>query len=332
MSLNRKTLMILAGVAVMLSLTACTREITTTEVVDAGASNCFTCHTDQDPFLGEAQMEWVNSGHGIGNYVGYAGNRDGCAQCHSGAGFVAFLNGDEGVPYATSIGCWSCHAPHTNGDFQLRVTEAQTLADGTSMDIGNSNLCVACHKGRTDVNAAVAFADGADYVNVSSSHWGAHHGPQGDLFFGSNGYEFDGYTYTTAAPTAHTDPDNACLACHMNSNTVDLGGHSWSMANEGGDLNVAGCNNCHTEIEDFNVNNVMTDLDVLGEELHALLTADGILDVDGATVPGHYTLVQAGSLWNYLLWEEDRSHGVHNPDYIEGLLESSIAAMEAANR
>ena len=32
----------------------------------------------------------------------------------------------------------------------------------------------------------------------------------------------------------------------------------------------------------------------------------------------------AGAVWNLLLAKEDRSHGVHNPKYIVGLLRSAI--------
>ena len=44
----------------------------------------------------------------------------------------------------------------------------------------------------------VAVDEGTtDTVTISSSHWGPHHGPQGDVLFGANGFEFEGYTYET---------------------------------------------------------------------------------------------------------------------------------------
>ena len=37
----------------------------------------------------------------------------------------------------------------------------------------------------------------------------------------------------------------------------------------------------------------------------------------------------AGAVWNYLVAEEDRSHGVHNPKYVMGLLKSSIQYIQS---
>ena len=332
MSMKRNTLIFVASVFCLLTLAACTREITTVQEVNPGASNCFECHSDQDGMLASKQIEWSYSNHGIGAYVGYAGNRSGCSECHSGSGFVADLNGEEDVPYGTSIGCWACHEPHTTGDFGLRVTEAQTLLNGVSMDIGSANLCVNCHHARRSVYEYVV-ADAADSTTIGSSHWGPHHGPQGDMFFGSNGFEFDGVTYDTAAPTMHVTNDfgGACLSCHFNANSAaDLGGHSFNMTNADDDMNVDGCNNCHTDVEDFNVYGIPAAIDVLAEELHVLLEAEGLVDADGHPINGsRSSYVKVGALWNFMMWEEDRSHGVHNPDYIHDLLESSIAVMEA---
>jgi len=324
MSLNRKTLMILAGLAVLMSLAACTREITTVEEVQAGASNCFNCHTDQDATLTDAQVEWANSTHASGNTIA-RGSSSSCSPCHSGTGFVAYLNGEEEVPNPTTIGCFSCHSPHSSSDFGLRINDAVPLMNGFTQDLGSSNLCISCHQSRRAVDEYVVAEGGV--VEITSSHWGPHHSPQGDMLLGSNGFEFDGYTFESAAPLAHMS--NACLTCHMdNGGGVDLGGHSFSMANLDDDLNVASCNVCHTDAEDFDIDGAMTEIDVLAEELHTLLMDAGFVDVDGHPIEDTTpTLAQAGALWNFLMWEEDQSHGVHNPNYITSLLEASIAEM-----
>ena len=328
MSKTLKTLLIVAGILGLVALTACTREITTVQQVDPGASNCFNCHTD-DPATDQYGLtnrvaEWENSGHGIGNYVGYAGGRDGCSGCHSGNGFVARLQGDTTVPYASTIGCWNCHAPHSNGDFQLRVTDPQPLANGVTRDLGVSNICTACHVGRVTVEATVA-ADTAGVAHITSTHWGAHHGPQGDIMYGSNGYEMAGYTYRHEAPGQHYQA--GCFGCHGAKNaTPDLGGHSFVMDN-GTALNVIGCNNCHAELTDFDVNGVQTDTEELLAELHTILEGLGLLDANGGPVVSAGTPDQVGAAWNYLLVEEDRSLGVHNPHYVHDLLSASIDAL-----
>ena len=44
------------------------------------------------------------------------------------------------------IHCFACHAPHSNSDFRLRWTSVATLQNGESFDLGDGNLCVACHQ------------------------------------------------------------------------------------------------------------------------------------------------------------------------------------------
>ncbi len=329
MSKTLKTLLIVAGILALVALTACTREITTVQQVDPGASNCFNCHTD-DPAtdmygLTSRVAEWENSSHGIGNYVAYAGGRAPCMDCHSGDGFVAHLQDTGATPYATTIGCWSCHAPHSNGDFKLRVTDPQPLVNGLTKDLGVSNICTSCHVGRTDVTVATAIAEGDSVSRIDSTHWGAHHGPQGDLLYGSNGYEMEGYTYRHDAPPAHFTA--GCFGCHGAKNaTPDLGGHSFVMDN-GTSLNVIGCNNCHSDLTDFDVNGVQTDTEDLLAELHTLLEGLGLISADGGSLVSSGTPDEVGAAWNFLLVEEDRSLGVHNPDYVHDLLTASIDAL-----
>ncbi|HPF69844.1 MAG TPA: hypothetical protein PLQ13_04160 [Candidatus Krumholzibacteria bacterium] len=331
MSKTLQTLILVVALFGLMALTACTREITTVQQVDPGASNCFNCHTD-DPAtdqygLVNKQMEWSYSGHGIGAYVGYAGGRNGCSGCHSGAGFVARLDGETAVPYATTIGCWNCHAPHSNGDFALRVTTAQPLASGQSMDMGISNICTACHVGRTDATVACA-PDTNGVAHITSTHWGAHHGPQGDLFYGYNGYEYDGVTYNRAVPASHNTDEARCFGCHGAANaTADLGGHSFVMVNGAGAHNVAACNNCHSGLTDFDVNGVQTETEELLAELHAILEPLGLLDSAGHPLVSSGTPDEVGAAWNYIMVEEDRSLGVHNPEYVHDLLQASIDAL-----
>ena len=328
MAKTLKTLIIVAGLISLVALTACTREITTVQEVDPGASNCFSCHSDQDTYLIEKQMEWSNSGHGIGNFVGYAGNRSGCADCHSGAGFEAMLAGEDETPYGTSIRCFSCHAPHSMGDFGLRVTEPQPLATGYTMDLGVSNICTSCHVGRRAAAVLVA-PDSTGTSHITSTHWGAHHGPQGDLLMGQNGYEYEGVTYDREAPAQHISA-GACYGCHgAETSSASLGGHSFVMVS-GGNYNVDVCNTCHSGLEDFDVNGVQTTTEALLAELHDLLVPLGLIDADGHPVVSSGTPAQVGAAWNYIMVEEDRSLGVHNPDYIHDLLQASIDALTPA--
>ncbi len=333
MSKTLKSLMIVACLLGLVVLAACSRDITTVQQMDPGASQCFNCHTDNranDQYgLLDKEMEWSNSSHGIGNYVGYAGGREGCSGCHSGSGFQARLEGLTDVPYATTIGCWSCHAPHTNGTFALRVTTPQPLSNGHTMDLGRSNICTACHVGRTTVQSAVVDAPG-DSATITSTHWGAHHGPQGDIFEGQNGYEYAGKTYRRDVPPAHNDNEKTrCFGCHGNANpAVDLGGHSFQQTNAADDDNVASCNRCHSNLTDFDYNDVQSDVEEQLATLEGLLQDLHFLDEDGGLIEdARGTKDEIGAAWNYILVEEDRSMGVHNPDYVRDLLQYSIDAL-----
>jgi hypothetical protein len=163
------------------------------------------------------------------------------------------------------------------------------------------------------------------------------------MLMGSNGYEYVGYTYPQAVHrnlVGAVNNKDGCLECHFKetSNYV-LGGHSFNMEyGEGAEeeFNLAGCNvaSCHDgDVEDdFNYEGVQDSVEVLLELLKGKLIAVSLIDSSGHSfVPAGedtFRLVgsadSAGAVWNFLLVEEDRSEGVHNRQYIEGLLRSSI--------
>jgi formate-dependent nitrite reductase cytochrome c552 subunit len=160
------------------------------------------------------------------------------------------------------------------------------------------------------------------------------------MLIGSNGYEYAGVTYERTSHRSATE--DGCLDCHMKTTSQNVvGGHSFNMAwgEEGGEiLNTAACARCHGEITDFNQPgiaeenfSVQDSVDVLIGELRTKLEAAGLWEggVDGDVKVGATTSADsAGALWNLLMAKEDRSHGIHNPKYIMGLLQSSIEFMQ----
>jgi len=303
--------------------------------------NCFVCH-GEDGLILAAQGEWQNSIHASGNNVDYT-NRGGtdCTRCHDHQGFLEYLaTGEVGGPYenVSAIHCFTCHAPHTTGTLDLRTETAYELEDGGIFDHGKGNLCVTCHHSRRDVNSVT------DSTNVSSTHWGPHHGPQGDLLEGTGGYEYAGYTYNQSNhKEAVTD---ACIGCHMGQPNAhqgyNIGGHSFNMEDpvSGYDLSAL-CEDCHADADGFDfpassdfdhdgeVEGYQTEIEGLVDSLGVLLFDAGLVDED------HHPVVQvvadggqAGALYNFLLAEEDRSHGVHNYRYIVDLLQSAIEYMD----
>ncbi len=324
-----------------LMVSGCERKVVIEEGDMAGSSSCFTCHGD-DGLLLAAKGEWQNSIHASGTSVDYT-NRGGtdCTRCHDHQGFLDYVaTGEVQAPYSSvsAIHCFTCHAPHTNGDLSLRINTAYELENGEIFDHGEANLCATCHHSRVDVTTI------EDSISVSR-YWGPHHGPQGDLLHGTGGYEYDGYSYEYS--THATAITNACIGCHMGQaqahDGYKIGGHSFNMADDESGSDLSGlCEACHDNADGFDfvnsddidydhngtVEGYQTEVAGLVDSLAALLFDAGIIDAGNYPVSGIIADADiAGALYNFKLVEEDRSHGVHNFKYVVGLLESSIEFM-----
>lgn len=303
---------------------------------------CMTCHNG---LLLQAKGEWQNSIHASGNTIDYT-NRGGsdCTQCHSHQGFLDYLaTGEVNAPYdnVSAIHCFTCHAPHERGDLSLRTMEPVTLANGVVFDHNEGNLCANCHRSRVDVGTLV------DGFTVTSTHWGPHHGPQGDLLAATGGYEFAGYNYGNSAHAVAAA--KACATCHMGNPTqhdgYGVGGHSFNIQDEEGNSISGVCSSCHNDANkidfdadadydhDGEIEGYQTEMVGLADSLAVLLYNAGALSAveDGHPVTGTYAdgdLV--GALYNYIYFEEDRSEGIHNFRYMQGLLQSSIDYLNSA--
>lgn len=317
-----KTLHLLLCIAAAATLFACDRNVTYSEATQEPAT-CFNCHSDDDTALIAAHDQWENSLHG--SSLNTNRSTTPCNQCHTSEGFKEYLETGTlpaNVDNPTAIHCFTCHAPHTNGDFRLRVEEPQTLLNGVTRDVGTANLCVACHHARENVET---YVEGGT-VNITNSRWGPHHSVQGDNLFGTNGYEYAGYNYSQTEHRSATE--NGCVDCHMKfTRNSKVGGHSWNMRwtdEEGEILNTAACTPCHGAVTDFDYNGIQTEITALADSLHTLLVGRGFILANGNRVSGTRTSDEAGAIWNWLMIEEDRSWGVHNPNYMRDLLQSSI--------
>lgn len=327
MLLLKRVLALVAIVSVGFAFASCDRNITVVEETQT-AQSCFACHSDTTTFLVAAERQWENSIHASGHNIDR--NSSSCSGCHTSEGFVARTKGQSPGTVAdpTVIHCFTCHAPHSDGDFALRWNSIATLQDGTQFDLGGANICVACHQSRRNVNT---YVSGSPEL---SEHWGPHHSNQGDMLIGSNGYEYANFQYERTNHRSATE--DGCLDCHfkVTRNNV-VGGHSFNMEYEfeGTEiLNVGACEDCHGEIDDFREigfgYSAMDSVDVLIAQLDARLEATRLWH-DGHPVDGVTTTADsAGAVWNLLMAEEDRSHGAHNYRYTMGLLRSSILYLD----
>jgi len=252
----------------------------------AGTSVINTCTTDCHSMTSatgikilEAQAQYEFSVHrnGIeeeGTDALYA-NSSSCVKCHTHDGFINHNPNVAGYTAATTpdwdaapIGCFTCHSPHVNGDFTLRV------ANGTSFTVGASNtgtynkttgsLCASCHQARTAFSSTLPSTGKSFNANP-------HHGPQADMLLGLGGATWATDPAVTANAISYSNSNHAtntgagCPQCHMTlpsaislwpSSTSsfsfgpDIGGHSFNIRGEthgAGKVNPTGCNvtNCH---------------------------------------------------------------------------------------
>lgn len=297
----------------------------------AGNETCKECHSLDNRSM--KSVEYEKSGHGAGEFVAYAGGRNGCAQCHSHEGFVETEHTGRdttaaNIPIPTRIDCKTCHDSHTSfddeadgPDYALRgLHEVNLIMFGNEQKLdfeSNSNLCANCHQPRR----LGPEDDGTGNFKVTSTHYGPHHGPQATYVQGVGAYEFAGSeSYPTSGTSTHATA-GACVACHMGDADEMGGGHTFTA-------NVASCTSCHNDATTLDINGVQTEVHDMLAELQGILTTKGILDAEGHVLKGTYPVGLAGAFYNYIGIEEDRSLGVHNPGYIKAVLKNTIAAMK----
>ena len=324
-------------------------------------ADCRSCHSveHRDPI----KADYASSVHATGSSWA-RGSSGSCAQCHSNEGFIDFQEmgfvSDAGKT-ENPITCNGCHNPiagHRSFDFDsdgndyaLRtfapvdlivghqaITDstftASIVLDGTNDSdvMGASNACISCHQPRR--SGPIADTDGK-YLQTSG-HWGPHHGPQSTLLEGIQGMEITGTESYPAAGTAGHKEGSSCIACHMTEN-----GHTWEPST----ASSATCTSCHDEKTE--VTGYAANMEILagqlalveGQEIdgddNPVFEADGTTPVmitglvlDNEPQTGLFDIKDAEAGWNYLFLLEDKSNGVHNPDYAKALLQNSIESLQ----
>jgi hypothetical protein len=292
-------------------------------MMSAADLTCTECHNDTAVITGK-KAPWTTSVHGSGTAAEYAGGRDGCTGCHSGASFSKMVAaGETPLTYSgtaadvTHQDCRTCHEIHTtftDADWALETTDPVALYafEDATYDGGTGNLCAVCHQPRRSMASDVV--DGV--VNWSSTHYGPHHGPQAAMLLGIGGEGAEG------KPASHYSMvENTCVACHLGEGD----NHTFLPT-------VAACQGCHADAENFDINGAQTEVEEMVAQLEEALVAKGMWDVEtDEPVVGEYPEAEAAALWNYVyIAHEDKSMGVHNPTYTKALLEASLAALGVA--
>jgi len=300
-----------------------------------GVNLCMDCHsTDQ---MMTIQAQFTTSVHAAGAIaVDYAGGRASCAPCHSHEQFVQTAQLGDVLGNITNPSAWQCNTCHgihesfTSDDYALRVTEpvAANWAEKT-MDLGgSSNLCATCHQTR---RPEPNLSDPGETFEITSSHYGPHHGPQANVVLGEGFAEIAGdEEYPEVGSTMHYGL--SCVGCHMGEGDTG-GGHSWKPA-------IASCTGCHAGADSYDIGGGQTEIAEMLDELRDKLLALGVIvgdeehgyhpvnSRDNSVEEATFPMVQAQAFFNWIGLVEDRSLGAHNPKYVEALLKNTLAALE----
>jgi len=281
---------------------------------------CTECHNDTSLITGK-KAAWQESLHGSGAAFIEEGPRNTCAGCHFGAAFskmvadgLTFDKVESGDADPTHQDCRTCHQIHTtytSADWALETNApvAQVIS-GLTFDGGAGNLCANCHQARRYMASFVDKTDATKYTSTSP-RFNTHLSVQGDILLGSGGFGVEG------KPGAHYSMvKDTCVGCHMGD------GRSHLMEPQ-----LAKCQECHADAENYDINGAVTKIEERVAELKAALTAKGLLDAEGAVVPGTWDEATATAIWNYEVIEEDASNGVHNPAYYNAMLDAAFAAL-----
>ena len=217
------------------------------------------------------------------------------------------------------------------------------------MDLGSGNQCTQCHQFASQYLKVDSlfnnFDDGGlTTVTITSGlkRVGVHHAPQYNLIAGMDLFEFTGSTdYPDSENHITAQAPDGCVTCHMNDGFGDLTGHAMTMTYEfHGSENYhwsATCTACHSGEDELDgkVEDVAGVIDPLMDELYDLLVTAGIMNpVDGPDeylmAAGEWTTDLTAAHVNYNAIREDKSHGFHNPGYVEAILENTIEAITPA--
>jgi hypothetical protein len=251
------------------------------------------------------------------------------------------------------IDCRTCHDIHetgTDADWALTTTAAVVLDLGAeTYDKGKSNLCAECHQARTSYDIPVTAGLVSGKIEISSSRYGPHHGPQSGIMLGVLGAGI-----SDSASVHYTLTTDGCVECHMSdAYGSQAGGHTWSMSYEyhGSDRGLnASCKECHTSATDipsysFNrttrpatnveaIEGLMADLKAQLILAGYINDSNSVLGASGSSASSSNKLLldlgEAEALWNYKTIQEDRSNGSHNPTYVKDMLAYAIANMTTA--
>jgi len=319
-------------------------------MVSYDAENCGKCHEgEHHPYI----SEWEESRHHFTpdeNEAHGAVVNSYCQGCHEGVAAAIRLSGDLSTFYSGgdvgrpdtsdvslhAITCQVCHESHSADNIgQLRtVADIQlTEANGETPVIsqgGSGKLCMQCHHARRGPESQIASG---------YAHFGPHPSPQADVLAAKSAYHGVANPGFLWAGPSHLNIQNSCKTCHIN--MVEWSPSGAAITGHNFEPTIEACANCHGTITTFddilasgdfdgdgNIEGIQSETQGLLDLLEEALVADG-LDTVGVGIAGAFgdttrsTQLQREAGYNWVFVEEDKSLGIHNPDYVIQLLQQS---------
>lgn len=320
---------------------------------ETGEVTCVQCHEESEDMMIKSK-EWEHSGHAMGttaqSYGSYAGGS--CNACHTSQGFQEYIELGTSSSLETPLpaNCYTCHKIHetyTEGDWEVRKTDAVELRLGMTHDFGGANnTCVVCHQAQTGRGESPMWADGEFDI---TGHKGPHYGATSAAMIGVDGsgaYEFEGSM--TYANSAHASA--SCIECHMTTpgNTkFELGGHTnaastGSWEDDTKVVNINACSKCHgsgeyplttNEEATHSIAYIRNKNKAIYDALELALIAKNVLIDDNEGGHSQTTLLVPSTLaqafYNFEFVYYEHTFGVHNPGYIEALLTNTLEVVDA---
>ncbi|MBI2302294.1 MAG: hypothetical protein HYU66_25605 [Armatimonadetes bacterium] len=287
------------------------------------SSTCGGCHNGRHH---QQYEEWQQSKKSDSLPDNHAGT---CVQCHTAEGFVWKLNAplqpeaeearQLGEPATTNLECWSCHNPH------------QAVAGTTrQLRMPVNQLCAQCHRSRDERTTPGTRV----------------HNPQAEVLNGTVGYTWDGTKFLPlplpSVPVTHAQATAGdCSICHVyqyeTTNDVgqavnNTGHHFWPA------LRACSRDGCHSNltprqvvpglagaIEEGATQGVLdlfnTTQAAFDTRLNALRARLNAIVVNNLTVPqkGAYDVAK----WNLDVCNADKSHGIHNLQYLTLMMDEA---------
>ncbi len=297
----------------------------------ANGAGCQRCHTN------EGFIEFVNTG----KVEGY-------------------------VPYPSQPGCFTCHTNHETWDMSLRTVKPVKLANGATFDVGEGNLCANCHQARGAAREVVAAMPANKVSSHWGAHHGPQSDVvNGTNAWEFPGKRYSSSPHKDVISDGCVSCHMA-LPDGRYGFSPELGGHSFNIVgevHEAGKVNLSACAQCHQGVEqvrgtEFFSIKAKADYDHDGTVEPVQMEVQGLLDalvnkngtgylqamnppmfakdatatVEGmkwaGSRSGQWSEEQMAALYNFKLFVEDRSRGVHNATYTIQVLYDTLKALD----